>query len=168
MAGGAVRDMGARLRRWATRLVISSAGKSNAGIPDAGRPTWRNAAGSVGLRAAICTWILGPPSPPVASAPWQRAQRVSYARRPGSDWAEARRKIASERRARHNSRIWARYQVRLVEIQACRFLSAFIGVYLRPAKFWPFTTAIGAPAGRRPEVGSHPRSTASKRTGSSP
>src|ERR1700728_3714880 len=33
--------------------------------------------------------MLGPDSPPVASAPWHRAQRVSYSRRPGSDWAEA-------------------------------------------------------------------------------
>ena len=61
----------------------------------AGRPTRRNAASSVALRAAICAWMLGPPSPPVASAPWHRAQRVSYSRRPGSDWAEARESAAS-------------------------------------------------------------------------
>ncbi len=54
MTGGAVRDMGASVRRYATRLVMSSAGRSKAGMPDAGRPTRRNAASSVALRAAIC------------------------------------------------------------------------------------------------------------------
>ena len=114
------RRSGARRATSGARCADSAPGRSSArgrveGGHSAGRdgPMRRNAASSIVCGRRFGRRFLGPDSPPVASPPWQRAQRLSYSRPPASGvCAQAAPSANTATTEMRSIRILERYQVR--------------------------------------------------------